>query len=174
MPPNSIPRKVEDIIFYYYSKLVIAPSSGFRENYGFIIDTYKRLKSGEIRMSDYERELMHLAEMKDRCVFCNKKCKATYITHLIPRSFGIKPGMHNMVYSCKECFESKGEKDFVIWWCKDLNKDRDGLPRVPIGLYLKIAYELHKINFTLRTHCKGLEELFNSLKRGRNEPRNTK
>ncbi len=73
MPPPSIPRRVEDIIFYYYAKLVIAPSAGFKGNYGFIIDTYKRLKSGDIQMSDYERELLHIADMPNTCAFCGSK-----------------------------------------------------------------------------------------------------
>lgn len=160
MPPPSVPRRVEDIIFYYYAKLVISPSAGFRGNYRFIIDTYKRLKSGEIRMSDYERELLHIANMPNQCVFCGNKCTKCQLTHIVPRSFGIQPGMHNIVYACETCAASKGEKDLVVWWCNDLQRPRDELPRVPLGLYLKIAYELHKINFSLQKPCRSLGELF--------------
>jgi len=102
MPPASIPRKVEDVIFYY-SKPVT--------------------------------------------------------THVVPRSAGVQRGMHNIVYACQGCAASKGERDFVEWWSSGLRKPRDTLPRVPLGLYLKIAYELHKINFTLRRPCQSLEEL---------------
>jgi len=132
MPPPYVPRKVEDIIFYYYAKLVIAPSAGFKQNYGFIIDAYKRLKSGDIRMSDYERELIHTSDMKHICAFCGSKCDEYKTSHIVPRSLGIKPGMHNIVYACKACAISKGEKDLVEWWCKDLKKPRDELPRVPL------------------------------------------
>jgi hypothetical protein len=163
MPPASIPRRVEDIIFYYYAKLVIAPSAGFRGNYGFIIDAYKRLKSGEIQMSDYERELLHIASMPNTCVFCGSKDANCQTTHVVPRSLGVKPGMHNIVYACNECCLSKGEKDFVKWWCGGLKKPRDKLPRVPLGLYLKVAYELHKVNFGLKKSCQGLEDLFKAL-----------
>lgn len=159
MPPTSVPPRVEDIIYYYYAKLVIATSSGFKGNYGFIIDTYKRLKSGEIQMSDYERELLHLANMPNICVFCGLKFENCQLIHLIPRYIGIKPGMHNIVYACNECYLSKGEKDLIKWWREDLKKPRDKLPRVPIGLYLKMAYELHKINFSLKNSCNGLENL---------------
>ena len=163
MPPASIPRKVEDIIFYYYAKLVIAPSSGFGGNYAFIIDAYKRLKSGEARMSDYERELYHIAATSDKCAFCGSKCDRSQTTHVVPRSFGVQSGMHNIVYACQVCAVSKGEKDFVHWWCNDLKRHRDELPRVPLGLYLKIAYELHKVNFSLRRPCQALDELFTVL-----------
>ena len=165
MPPASIPRRVEDIIFYYYAKLVIAPSSGFKENYGFIIDTYKRLKSGDIHMSDYERELIHIANMKDRCGFCGIKCTKHLVTHIVPRSYGVPPGEHNLIYACQKCISSKRDNDFVKWWCEDLKYIRDDLPRVPIGLYLKIAYELHKINFSLRKSCDHLEQLFGLLRK---------
>jgi len=159
MPPRSIPRRVEDIIFYYYAKLIISPSAGFKGNYGFIIDAYKRLKSGEIQISDYERELLHLAGMQDVCAFCGSKCNMTKTIHIMPRSFNVQPGMHNIVYACEACAVSKGDRDFVEWWCRDLNKPRDELPRVPLGIYLKIAYDLHKINFSLKKSCQNLEEL---------------
>ena len=133
MPPPSIPRRVEDIIFYYYAKLVIAPSAGFKGNYGFIINAYGRLKSGEIRMSDYERELLHIASMPNICAFCGSRCAKYQITHVVSKSFGVQAGMHNIVYACEVCNTSKGEKDLVEWWCNDLKRPRDELPRVPLG-----------------------------------------
>jgi 5-methylcytosine-specific restriction endonuclease McrA len=156
---------VEDIILYYYAKLVITPSAGFKGNYRFIIDSYKRLKSGEIRISDYERELLHLASMPNICAFCGSLCTEYQTTHIVPRSLGVPPGMHNIINACKACFASKGEKDLVEWWLKDLKRRRDDLPRVPLGLYLKIAYELHKINFSLRKPCRSLGELFEIFKK---------
>jgi len=163
VPPPSVPRRVEDIIFYYYAKLVIAPSAGFKGNYGFIINAYKRLKSGEIQMSDYETELLYIASKPNICAFCGSKCDSYRTTHIVCKSLAVQPGMHNIIYVCEACHASKGEKDFVQWWRKDLERPRDELPRVPLGLYLKIAYELHRINFSLRKTCQGLEELFTAL-----------
>ena len=165
MPPRSVPRQVEDIIFYYYAKLIIAPSAGFRDNYRFIIDAYKRLKSGAIRMSDFERELLHICETSDICSLCGKRSFECTPIHVVSRSLGIPPGMQDLVMACKVCANSKGEKDLVEWWCKDLKKERDDLPRVPLGLYLKIAYELHKINFSLRKDCESIEEIFKILQK---------
>ncbi len=161
MPPPFVPRRVEDIIYYYYAKLIIAPSAGFGENYGFIIDAYKRLKSGNIRMSDYERELSRFTS--NICAFCESKCTKCQPVHVVPRSFSVPPGMQNLVISCESCAKSKNEKDLVDWWCKDLKKPRDILPRLPLGMYLKIAYELHKIKFSLRKSCKNLGDLFTGL-----------
>ena len=163
MPPSSVPRKVEDIIFYYYAKLVIAPSAGFPKNYKFIIDSYKRLKTGELRMSDYEREIQHSTENSKTCVFCMSPSNELKTVHVVAPSFGVKPGMHNLVLACGNCAQSKGEKDLVEWWCKDLGKARDDLPRVALGIYLKIAFELHTIRFSLQMACKGLGDLFSAL-----------
>jgi len=163
MPPAAVPRKVEDIIFYYYAKLIIAPSAGLAKNYGFIIDAYKRLKSGEIRMSDYEREILKASETTDACVFCGHRGKKCVPVHVVPSSVRVAPGMHNIVIACEDCARSKGDKDLMAWWCKDLGRPRDDVPRVPLGMYLKIAYDLNKINFSLQKPCKALGEVFAAL-----------
>jgi len=163
MPPPAVPRKVEDIIFYYYAKLIIAPSAALPKTYGFIIDVYKRLKSGEIRMSDYEWEILKASEDPATCALCGARpgqpgqCVPV---HVVPKSVGVSPGMHNIVMACQACAASKGEKDLMAWWCKDLGRPRDEVPRVPLGMYLKIAYELNKINFTLQKPCKAIGDVF--------------
>ena len=166
MPPRSVPRRVEDIIYYYYAKLIIAPSAGFEGNYRFIIHAYQRLKSGEIRMSDYERELSQIAEEPSVCAFCGHRCADLRPTHVVPRSLGVPAGMHNLVMACSTCAESKEGKNLVQWWCEDLGKPRDELPRLPLGIYLKIAYELHKIGFSLKNPCGGLSEVFQGFRSG--------
>ncbi|MBW1614526.1 MAG: hypothetical protein JRI71_10685 [Deltaproteobacteria bacterium] len=163
MPAPYVPKKVEDIIYYYYAKLVIAPSAGFERNYGFIIDTYKRLKSGDIQMSDYDREIVRIAEKTDECAFCGKKSSDCHPVHVVPRSLGIPPGMHNLVMACEGCANSKKEKDLMHWWCEELKQPRDEVPRVPLGLYLKIAYEMNKINFCLKKKCNSLGEVFSRI-----------
>lgn len=60
MPPRAVPKRVRDFILYYYAKLVIAPSAGEKGNYRFVMDRFKRLTSGEISMSDYDREIQKL------------------------------------------------------------------------------------------------------------------
>jgi hypothetical protein len=65
-----------------------------------------------------------------------------------------------MVLACDSCASSKADHDLVHWWCKVLGKKRDDIPRVPLGLYLKVAYEAHHIGFTLGDRCAELGELF--------------
>ncbi len=152
MPSRAIPRTVGDYILYYYAKLVIAPSSGQSGNYRFIMDRYKRLKSGGILMSDYDREIRRLAQEPGICAFCGRRGE-TIPTEVIPRRLGGPVGIHNLVYACLECSSSKGEKDLLTWWCDEMGRDKDELPRVPTGLFLKMAYERHKVAFRLEAFC---------------------
>lgn len=148
-----------DFILYYYAKLVIAPSAGEPSNYRFIIDRYKRLKNGEIRMSDYDREIQKLAQQPGRCVFCEKLTQ-TVPTEVIPRRLGGPVGIHNMVHACAACAKSKGDQEFVRWWCIDLGRDKDELPRIPAGLFLKLAFERHTVSFSLEDYCDDINNLW--------------
>ncbi len=146
MPPRSVPRTVRDFVLYYYAKLVIAPAAGQRGNYRFIIDRYKRLKTGEIRMSDYDREIQKMAREEGVCAFCGAAGR-TLPTPVVPRSLGGPVGVHNLVQACPACSESRDEKDLLAWWCDDLGRDKDELPRVPAALFLKLAYEKDAVEF---------------------------
>ncbi|MDD3427432.1 MAG: hypothetical protein PHQ76_05285 [Caldisericia bacterium] len=161
LPPPFIPRKIEDFIYYYYAKLVIAPSAGFQLNYRFIISTYKKLKAKEILLSDYDREIdLMLKDYASKCIFCDKYSINLEPTNVVSRKWDIPFGMQNIVMVCNNCKESKGNKNLIKWWCEDLGKERDQIPRVAIGIYLKIAYEYHKTNFSLDKKCSNLIELF--------------
>lgn len=167
MPASFIPRRVEDFILYYYAKLVIASSAGLAGNYRFVVDTYRRLKSGQIHMSDYDRELLHLAQRPNVCVYCGVRGSNLVPSEVVPREFGGPVGIHNVVMVCQQCNGSKDGKDLVEWWRNTLGKHHDALPRVPAGLYLKIAYEHHQVNFSLREKCTNLGQVFLLLKKGR-------
>lgn len=165
MPPTLVPRRVEDFIFYYYAKLVITPSAGFSGNYRFAVDAYKRLSAGEIHMSDYERELLHLAQQPDVCAYCGGQRPKVVPSEVVPRSMGGPIGIHNLVMACEPCHRSKEGKDLVGWWRKVLGRHHDTLPRVPVGLYLKIAHEKHRINFSLQARCTDLVQIFPLLRK---------
>jgi hypothetical protein len=159
MPAAFVRKQVEDFIFYYYAKLVIAPSAGFKGNYRFVVDAYKRLKAGTIRMSDYDRELVRLAEQSGVCAYCGTNGEVCP-SQIVPQSLGGPVGIHNLVLACEKCDQSKNGRDLVDWWRHGLGRSHDTLPRIAIGLYLKIAYEFHRINFTLNEKCTDLVQLF--------------
>ncbi len=159
MPSRAVPGTVGDYILYYYAKLVIAASAGESGNYRFIIDRYKRLKSGEIRMSDYDRELQKLAQQPGMCVFCEKRC-TTVPVEVVPRRLGGPVGIHNLVHACRDCAASKADKNLLDWWCDELGRDKDELPRIPAGLFLKIAYERHTVGFGLQKPCRDIRDIW--------------
>jgi len=165
LPASLVPRRVEDFILYYYAKLVIAPSAGFAKNYRFVVDEYKKLRNGEIRMSDYDRELLHLAQQPSVCSYCGCKDAEAKPSEIVPRSLGGPIGIHNLVMACQKCRESKEGRDLVDWWQNVLGRHHDDLPRLPAGLYLKLAYEAHKINFSLGAKCTDLAQVFPMLRK---------
>ncbi len=160
MPPPAVPRTIRDFILYYYAKLVIAPSAGQSSNYRFVMDRYRRLRKGEIRMSDYDREIQRLAQQPGVCVFCGARGK-TVPTEVVPRSLGGPIGIHNLVHACRECASSKAEKDLIAWWCDELGRDKDELPRIAAGLFLKLAYERHEVGFNLDRECDDIRGIWN-------------
>jgi hypothetical protein len=159
MPSRAVPRKVRDFILYYYAKLVIAPSAGEAKNYRFIMDRYRRLKAGELRISDYDREIERARAQRGLCAFCGARAP-TVPAAIVPPSLGGPVGVHNLVHACRSCARSKDDKDLVRWWCDDLGRDKDDLPRVPIGLFLKLAYERHVVSFTLERPCHDIREIW--------------
>ncbi|MEW6048502.1 MAG: hypothetical protein AB1609_18830 [Bacillota bacterium] len=159
MPSRAVPRRVRDFIFYYYAKLVIAPSAGEKGNYRFVIDRYKRLASGDISMSDYDREIQKLARQPGICVFCGS-ADGHVVVEVIPRHLGGPVGIQNQVYACERCAGSKGDKGLLEWWCDELGRDKDDLPRIPAGLFLKMAFERHAVDFTLDDPCEDIREIW--------------
>jgi hypothetical protein len=159
MPSRAVSKTIGDYILYYYAKLVIAASAGEAGNYRFIIDRYKRLKNGEIQMSDYDREIQKIAQQPGVCVFCGKQ-SATVPVEVVPRRLGGPIGIHNLVHGCSQCASSKEDKDLLAWWCDDLGQNKDELPRIPAGLFLKIAYERHTVAFTLKNYCDDIRKIW--------------
>lgn len=159
MPAAAVPRHVRHFIWYHYAKLVIAPSAGEEGNYRFIMDRYKRLANGEISISDYDREIQHLARWPGACAFCGASDAGSTL-ELIPRRLGGPVGLQNVVYACGACAASKGDKGLFSWWCDDLGRDKDELPRIPAGLLLKMALERHAVKFTLDSPCRSIRDLW--------------
>ena len=156
MPPPQI-KTVEDVIYYYYAKLIIASAAQCVGQYGFIIDQYNQLKAGKRKMSDYDREIRKQMESENKCVYCGND--SSVMDHVIPKAINAPDCAHNIVKSCQHCNSSKGDKDLIDWWVNHLKKDKDSLPRIPIGIYLKFSYDWHKINHTLGNPARSLFDL---------------
>jgi len=122
-------------------------------------------------MSQYDREVERAARELGRCVFCDALGETVPVT-LVPRHLGGPIGVHNLVQACRQCAESKGEKDLFVWWCDELRRDKDDMPRIPAGLFLKLAYEKHSVEFGLGRPCEDIRQIWNGAPNGgRDRPR---
>jgi len=61
-----------------------------------------------------------------------------------------------------QSFKAAGEIPFTLFLVGI--RRRSSVDCFPWGLYLKIAHELHKINFSLKKSCQGLEKLLGKFK----------
>src|SRR3989344_5430455 len=150
MPPPYI-KTVRDLIFYQYAK-IMATSAGFSKEknkvsyYRFIMDRVKKLKSGDIKISNILRELKkQMTACEKCCEFCGAKENLSF-DHLIPLSRGGSDNIENQVLACKSCNSSKGNKGLYAWYGE---ARKDELSRVVAGKYLKLLYDLHDKRVTL-------------------------
>jgi hypothetical protein len=71
LPPHAV-KTIQDLIFWQYAK-IISESAGYGKNqYGFIMDRFKKLVSGEINWSTSIREYIKEREQQDVCIYCGK------------------------------------------------------------------------------------------------------
>jgi len=162
MPPSYV-KKTGQLIHYYYAKLVIAPSAGLAGNFGFITDRYKALESGRIEMSNHNRELwLKETEPQSMCAYCNGPGPLVG-DHVIPLAASGPDAMHNILRVCRDCNATKSDRDLIEWWNAvhgaKLGDASVGLPRLAAGVYLKIAYDWHRVNNTLETPARDLGDL---------------
>lgn len=138
MPPSAV-KTYKDLICYEYAKL-IAAAAGMEGNYGFIMNRMKKLRDGEIEMSDVVREDRY--QMQDgfeECIYCGSTENLTF-DHLIPTSEGGEDIISNQVAACQSCNSSKGSRDVIEWY-----QERDtSIPRLVWGKYLKMMHDTYQ------------------------------
>ena len=161
MPPKYV-HTIREELLYEYAKLMSRTVFRGKLNYGFITDRFKALQSGEITMSGTIREWQREQELPKECVFC-KSYQNLSMDHLIPRIRGGKDIADNIVWSCRPCNTSRGEKGIYAWLGL---KKKDNLHRLVAGKYLKELYSLHKEQGTLSISKNEIQIL---CKRCRNE-----
>jgi len=151
MPSPSI-KTIKDLIFYQYAK-IIADSVGMSkagyakgEYFSFVMDRVNKLRSGEINMSSITRELkIQIRSSEKACEYCGEIDDLSW-DHLIPRSRGGPDSAENLVLCCRSCNSSKGSKGLYAWIGM---KNKDSLPRLIAGKYLKLLFDLHDQRGTL-------------------------
>jgi hypothetical protein len=144
MPPRYVSTICEELQ-YEYAKLMSRTVFKGQLNYGFITDRFKALRNRTITISGTNREWGKEAELPRLCVFCGADNNLQR-DHLIPRSRGGSDDADNMVWSCKTCNLSRGDKGIYEWLGL---KRKDGLHRLVAGKYLKELFDLHEKNGTL-------------------------
>lgn len=151
MPSPHI-KTIRDLIFYQYAK-IIASSVGLNntgpkrgEYYSFVIARVDKLRTGEINMSSITRELKkQIISIEKSCEYCGRMDELSW-DHLIPRSKGGPDNAENLVLCCRSCNSSKGNRGLYAWFGV---KNKDSLPRIVAGKYLKLLYDLHLQRGTL-------------------------
>jgi hypothetical protein len=151
MPPSAV-KTIEDLIFWQYAKLM-SKSAGFGiQGRAFQMSKFQALKKGEITWSTAIREYLHEKEHPDVCVYCDAKIKLT-CEHILPLSRGGPDVADNAVMVCQKCNSSKGDKRLYEWFGIE-NKDK--VPRIAEGKYLKLLHSLHNKQRTLGAHAPDL------------------
>lgn len=146
MPPSAV-RTIRDLIFWQYAKIISESAGAGKRNYGFVMDRFKKLQSGDIRWSTSIREYVKEHETPETCVYCGAKGDLT-LEHILPTSRGGPDSPDNAVWVCKKCNSSKGGRRLYEWFGLD---NRYGVPRIAEGKYLKLLYQLHEERGTLNT-----------------------
>jgi len=135
MPPAAV-KTLRDLIYWQYAK-IISESAGFgKKNYGFVMDRFKKLRSGEIEWSSSIREWIHEKEKPNQCIYCGTGGKLT-VEHMIPLSRGGPDHPDNAIWVCTKCNSAKGDKRLYEFF--SLEK-RYQIPRIAEGKYLKLLY----------------------------------
>ncbi len=143
MPPPYV-KTIREEILYEYAKLISRSAYNSLER-GFITDRFKKLRDGQITISDTIREWEKEKELPNECVFCGATDNLT-TDHLIPKNRGGEDVGDNLVQSCASCNSSRGDKGIFEWL--GLEK-KDKLHRLVAGKYLKELLRVHEKAGTL-------------------------
>jgi hypothetical protein len=102
-------KAVGDLIFWQYAKIISESAGAGKRQYGFVMDRFKKLVSGEILWSTSIREYVKEREKTGECIYCSGKKDLT-LDHILPKSRGGPDSPDNAVWVCKSCNSSKGDR----------------------------------------------------------------
>jgi len=85
-PPPAV-KTIRDLIYWQYAKIISESAGAGKTRYGFVMDRFKKLTSGEISWSTSIREYVKERERGEECIYCGGKMTLT-LDHILPRSRG--------------------------------------------------------------------------------------
>ena len=74
MPPRAV-KSIQGLIFWQYAKIISKSAGIVKKQFGFLMDRFKKLSSGEINGSNSIREYVKEKEKTDVYIYCGKKRK---------------------------------------------------------------------------------------------------
>jgi len=154
MPPPAV-RTVRDLLYWQYAKIISESAGAGKRQYGFVMDRFQALRSGDIEWSTSIREWVKERELPSACIYCGA-AEGLSTDHLIPRGRGGPDIADNAVVACRGCNSSKGDRGVYEWFSL---QRKDEVPRVAEGKYLKLLYPLHEGLGTLDAGRADLERL---------------
>lgn len=144
--PHASVKTIRDLIYWEYAKLIAGSTLGDRKNYGFVMHTYHRLKEGTSHPSAILRENKMLIEGDKVCAYCQKATDDLEWEHIIPKAKIVIDTIDNQVLACRSCNASKGGRDPFEWYGLECRYE---IPRLVLGKYLKLIYDIHEKQGTL-------------------------
>jgi len=147
VPPAAV-KTIRDLIYWQYAKIIAESAGAGKRQYGFVMNRFQSLVTGQIAWSTVIREYVKEREHPNECIYCGSHAHLT-LDHLLPRSRGGPDTPDNAVWVCQPCNSAKGDRRLYEWYGLDRRYD---IPRIAEGKYLKLLYTLHDGLNTLDTH----------------------
>jgi len=129
-------KNIRQLIHWHYAKLITESIYGTRDDYPLVMNEYKKLESGEKNMSSLLRQNKQMLDMEKKCDYCGSMTNIQ-LDHIIPISKGGPDSLDNLVYSCRKCNISKGNKSLVQWYGEDFSYK---IPKFVFAKFLKLIY----------------------------------
>lgn len=108
-------KTIRDLIHWQYAKIISESAGAGKRQYGFVMDRFKKLASGEISWSTSIREYVKERERPEECIYCGGKKDLT-VDHILSRSRGGPDSPDNAVWVCRACNCSKSDKRLYEWY----------------------------------------------------------
>jgi 5-methylcytosine-specific restriction endonuclease McrA len=168
MPDREV-KTIKDLIYYQYAKIIAKSAMGADAKtsaYGFIKNTFRKLKNDEKKWSEILREDKQLVEAEKKCVYCGATSDLQW-EHIVPKTLLVNEkcpacdriqGIHNQIWACKSCNSKKGTKGLYRFYREqhpEAKKLSDIIPALLEKKYLKTIYYCHLCNGTLEYEGNG-------------------